>query len=90
MLANLEVYELVTANDYALIRAIPNVRVIYADNKAHAHDDNGAVVAALETFDDDPVQIQDGCLKIEGVLVTPKQTKDGYGFWVLRMEEHNG
>lgn len=49
-----------------------------------ARDRSGTVVAALNTWDDDPVRFQAGCLRIDGGLVPPPEGADyEYGTWLL-------
>jgi hypothetical protein len=77
--ARLDIYELVTENDYARVARHEDVRVAYTDNVARAgHADRAEQLAMLTTFDDNPMRIDDKGIKIDGTLENGE-----FGFWVL-------
>lgn len=81
----LEIYELVTEDDYALTKTFEDVRVALVNIDGRALDANGGVLATLSTFDDEPVRIDSTGIQIKGQLREPTpQTTDGYGYWILR------
>lgn len=92
----LEVYEYIddTINDYALTHTFPNVDVTYG---SFIKDGvvcgkllmsivvmDGVVVALLQTFDDDPIKIDETGIEITGTLTLPAPVgKADHGYWRL-------
>lgn len=82
--SRVDIFELVTDNDHALVAQLHDVRVRYDNNNGKARDDAGVVVAHIQAFDDDSVDVLDDAVKIEGILMTHATTTNRYGYWLCR------
>jgi len=83
---SVDIFELVTDDDYAIVAQLKDMRVMCVSGNADAHDRDGKVVARIEGSweEAEAVTIGDDHIKIQGHLVTHRLTKNGFGYWVCR------